>query len=206
MKIKTIAAICRKNKAFCLYDSITRDGEVGTQWLGDGRAIYPLQGLPRLEEDSIYTMFDITEKQQDKITFRYETLPEGINFADTDQCENCLDDQKLEVVLDGRILKPLHTQQGVVFIDTAYLAPFADVVDMLELYERVTPSGQIHIAAKLGMFLAGIILPYDIIRKEFVDQLGGLWEQCRFALDNKERRKAEREAAAPAVPEQTNFE
>lgn len=202
MKIKTIAAICRKNKAFCLYDSITRDGEVGTQWLGDGRAIYPLQGLPLLEEDSIYTMFDITEKQQDKITFRCETLPEGINFSNTDQCENILDDQKLEIALDGRILKPLQTQQGIVFIDAAYLAPFADVMDLLELYERVTTSGQIYIAAKLGMFLAGVILPYDIIRKEFVEQLGGLLKQCRFALENKERRKAEQEAA---VPEQTNF-
>lgn len=202
MKIKTVAALCKKNKAFCLYDSVTREGEVGTQWLGDGFSAYPLQGLPLLEEESIYTMFDITDKQQEKITFRRDALPKGINFGDTDACENVIEDEKLSFAVDGKILRPLHTQQGITFIDAAYLAPFSDVADMLELYERVTPGGHIYIAAKTGFLLAGIIFPYDLVRKEFVEKLADLLKQCRFALSEKERRAAE---VAGTDQEQMNF-
>lgn len=201
MKIKAVAAICKKNKRFCLYDSITESGGDGAQWLGDGFCAYPLQGLPRLEEESIYTMFDITDKQQDKIIFRRDALPEGINFKDTDACENILEDEKLSFAVDGKVLRPLHTQQGITFIDAAYLAPFADVADMLELFERVTPGGQIYIAAKTGLLLVGIIFPYNLIREEFVEKLEDLLRQCRFALAEKQRRAKE----PGADPEQTHF-
>lgn len=141
MKVKTLAALCRKNKAFCLYDRVTASGEVSGQWLGDGRAVYPIAGLPYLEEESIYTLFDITDKQQSKILFRHEPLPGGINFEDVDPDEQPLDREKLSLAVDGKILEPLQTRRGVVFIDATYLSPLADAADMLELYERHTEAG-----------------------------------------------------------------
>lgn len=197
MKIKTLAALCRKNKAFCLYDSQTESGEDGGQWLGDGRAAYPIAGLPYLEEESIYTLFDITDKQQSKILFRHEPLPGGINFEDVDPAEQPLEREKLSLAVDGKILEPLQTRRGVVFIDAAYLSPLADAADMLELYERRTEAGGTYIAAKLGLLLVGIIFPYDLIREEFVEKVETLLRQCRVALEDKKRRAEiqEREGA-----------
>ena len=48
MKIKSIAAICKKRHTIALYDE--RDGR--TQWIGDGMAIYPLYGMPELDEET----------------------------------------------------------------------------------------------------------------------------------------------------------
>ena len=45
MKLKKVLSICKTNGFYYLYDRIDRSGEI-TQWLGDGYALYPLDGLP----------------------------------------------------------------------------------------------------------------------------------------------------------------
>lgn len=51
MKLKKVLSICKANGLYYLYDRIDRSGEI-TQWLGDGYALYPLDGLPILDEES----------------------------------------------------------------------------------------------------------------------------------------------------------
>lgn len=81
MKLKKVLSICKTNGLYYLYDRIDRSGEI-TQWLGDGYAIYPLDGLPILDEESFCAVFDITGKQREKILFRHERLPEHLNVED----------------------------------------------------------------------------------------------------------------------------
>lgn len=81
MKLKKVLSICKANGLYYLYDRIDRSGEI-TQWLGDGYAIYPLDGLPILDEESFCAVFDITGKQREKILFRHERLPEHLNVED----------------------------------------------------------------------------------------------------------------------------
>ena len=58
MKLKKVLSICKTNGLYYLYDRIDRSGEI-TQWLGDGYALYPLDGLPILDEESFCAVFDI---------------------------------------------------------------------------------------------------------------------------------------------------
>lgn len=81
MKLKKVLSICKANGLYYLYDRIDRSGEI-TQWLGDGYALYPLDGLPILDEESFCAVFDITGKQREKILFRHERLPEHLNVED----------------------------------------------------------------------------------------------------------------------------
>lgn len=97
MKLKKVASLCGKTKMFCLYDRAERD-DVVSQWLGDGYAIYPITGLPYMDEENIYSMFDISAKQQEKIIFRHGPAPEGINLDDVDPTERRLSDDGLSVV------------------------------------------------------------------------------------------------------------
>ena len=105
MKLKKVASICSKTKIFCLYDREESGGEV-SQWLGDSSAIYPITGLPYMDEENIYSMFDISAKQQEKIIFRHQHAPEGINLSDTDPTEHRIDEESLSLVYDGGVLKP----------------------------------------------------------------------------------------------------
>lgn len=191
MKIKTLAALCKKAGVFYLYDRITDNGEIAEQWLGTGVAIFPLHGLPYMQENNLFTLFDITDKQQEKIYFRHEQLPtKAINFEDMDPNENILDREKLTIGHAGKVLRPLQTRRGLVFIDTAQLQPLADLVDTLELYERETEAGGTYIAAKSGFMLVGVIMPYNIVEKGFVEQVESLAKQCRVAFEAKERARA----------------
>ncbi|MEY8575677.1 hypothetical protein AALD01_15100 [Oscillospiraceae bacterium 21-37] len=79
--------------------------------------------------------------------------PEGINFEDTDANEKMIERDNLSIIFSGHTLKPLQTRRGLVFIQSRYLSPVSDVLDVLELYERFTPNGTPYIVAKAG-FLA----------------------------------------------------
>lgn len=192
MKLKKVASICSRSNFFCLYDRQEADGEV-SQWLGDSSAIYPIQGLPYMDEENIYSMFDISAKKQEKIVFRHQRAPEGINLSDTDPTERRVDEEGLSLIYDGGMLKPLQTRRGISFIQSKYLSPLDDVADMVQLYERVTPHGMTYIVAKTGLFLAAVIMPYSVINEKFVNQLSALAQQCRRALEIQQ-------AAATADP------
>lgn len=48
MKIKKAFDICKKNKVISIFSN-----EKGEQWLSDGYVVYPIFGLPELNEDYI---------------------------------------------------------------------------------------------------------------------------------------------------------
>lgn len=58
MKLKKVLSICKTNGLYYLYDRIDRSGEI-TQWLGDASALYPLDGLPILDEESFLSLIHI---------------------------------------------------------------------------------------------------------------------------------------------------
>ena len=55
MKIKSIAAICKKNKNIAIFERYSDDGDILTQYIGDGSAVYPVIGLPPLDAESLLT-------------------------------------------------------------------------------------------------------------------------------------------------------
>ena len=199
MKIKSIAAICKKNKQVVLFNRYSDSGTL-SQYIGDGNAVYPISCLPELDEESILTIFDVPEKQREDWLVRYRDIPEGISFEDTDATEKIIEQGNLSIVYSGKTLKPLQTRRGLVFIESRYLSPVSDVLDVLELYERVTPFGAPYIVAKAGFLLQAVIMLCDVISAQFVQRLQELTRQCAVSLDLREQ---EREQAArdPTIAE-----
>lgn len=191
MKLKKVAALCSKTGIFYLFDKISEGGEI-RQWLGDGRAIYPLSGLPILDDENLCAMFDIPEKKRRKCSFHRTAMPEALNVEDWAEGELALNDDWPTVEDNGYVLKPLSTREGIVFIQNAYLAPLEDMADYLQLYERRTESGQTYIVAKNGMEIAAVISPVDSINRAFVEKLEDLARKCRLELEaRREREKRE---------------
>lgn len=184
MKLKKVASLCKQTGVYRLYDRISESGEI-TQWLGDGYAAYPLDGLPILDEESLCAVFDITEKQREKLIIRRDTLPESLNVDDVTPNELIIREKNLSVTYDGRGLKPLRTRNGIIFIQGKYLSPLDDVIDMVQFYERVTSSGTPYIVAKTGLLIAAVIFPYSAVSEPFVEELEELARQCRRELDTR---------------------
>lgn len=90
MKIKSIAAICKKNKNIAIFERYSDDGDILTQYIGDGSAVYPVIGLPPLDAESLLTIFDVPEKDRDNYFVKTLGVPaadyqEGEQHGDTIQ-------------------------------------------------------------------------------------------------------------------------
>ena len=73
---------------------------------------------------------------------------------------------------------------GKVKIQKKYLAPLEDVLDVVQLYERVTPDGQTYVAAKAGLLIAAVIFPYRLVTEKFVNRLEEITRESRRALND----------------------
>lgn len=141
MKIKNIAAICKKNKTIVLFEKHSESGDTVIQYISDGGAAYPVTGLPPLDTESVLTIFDVPEKDRDKYIVRTMGIPEGINFEDTDADEKPIEGEALSIVYSGKVLKPLQTRRGLVFIESRYLSP---VLDVLEEYRNGRSASEVY--------------------------------------------------------------
>lgn len=181
-----------------MIDKRNLGGVLVAQYLSDGSAVYPISGLPELDEESILTIFDVQEKERDKWIVKRSAIPAGICLDDVAAVERPVEEDSISIAYGGMILRPLQTTHGLVFIDSRYLAPVSDVLDVLELYERTTKSGTPYIVAKAGFLLQAVIMPFDVINEKFVDGMKDLAAQCGTALDMKKWRQAKEAAAANA--------
>ena len=182
------------------------DGDILTQYIGDGSAVYPVVGLPQLDKESLLTIFDVPEKDRDNYFVKTLGVPAGISFEDTDETERHVEREGISIIYSGRTLKPIRTTRGLVFIESRYLSPVADVLDVLELYERRTAEGAPYIVAKAGFLLQAVIMPYDVINQQFVESLQSLTRECEFSLSEKERREREaRDRFTFTEPEQCSL-
>lgn len=181
MKLKKVGAICNADGHFYLMDQKDDEGNIVYQWLGDGKAVYPMVGLPVMDVENICAMFDISEKRRDKLVMREMDAPDTMRWEDTDPLERQLDDPKLCLRYDGMELLPLKTTAGVTFIQEKYLLPL-DGLEYMQLYERKTTAGGMYIVAKIGMILQAVIMPMDLPNMEFMNTLNELMQQCRDAV------------------------
>lgn len=202
MKFKTLAALCKRNHRFIVYDLICPDtGELTEQWMGDGRAAYALESLPALSESVLCAMLDITAKQKENIFFSHTAAPtESISFRDFDQGEKLVEPQEVRIIVGGYELISFMTRQGLVFIDAEYITPLTDVADNIEYYHRVSGDNRPYIVAKVGMFMVAVIMPHKIVKEELIAQLELIAHQSRQALDRPANYTESGECPLPSDP------
>ena len=111
MKIKSIAAICKKNKNIAIFERYSDDGDILTQYIGDGSAVYPVVGLPQLDKESLLTIFDVPEKDRDNYFVKTLGVPAGISFEDTDETERHVEREGISIIYSGRTLKPIRSEK-----------------------------------------------------------------------------------------------
>lgn len=166
MKIKTIEALCKARGTIYLADA------EGVQWISDGVAVYPLYGMPQLDESNIFTMFDIPDEKRGKYMFDDSgRIAHTVNLSDNADGERQVQQSDILLQSGGYILMPIKTSKGIVYINKKYLAPFADSENGVMLYERIAPDGTVYIAVKTGFFLSGVISPVNIMNKSFAEEL-----------------------------------
>jgi hypothetical protein len=142
MKIKSIAAICKKNKNIAIFERYSDDGDILTQYIGDGSAVYPVVGLPQLDKESLLTIFDVPEKDRDNYFVKTLGVTAGISF-ETQTKRKARRAGRISIIFRKNLEADPHNERAGIH-RKRYLSPVADVQDELELYERRTTVARLH--------------------------------------------------------------
>lgn len=181
MKIKKAFDICKKNKNISIFCN-----DVGEQWLSDGYAVYPIFGLPQLNEDYICKLYDINDAQRDKIRFTISQTKPLIDVEDCSADETPAEMWDISIIYDGKVMLPISTAEGLMFIDRTYLNPFTDTPnETMMLTLRKDIKGTPYFAVEFGMVAYGFICAYEIVDDDFVKQLRSLYFESEIILKNK---------------------
>ncbi len=177
MKLKAVEKLCKKRGVVYLFDEpavveYVEEEEIKSpprQWMGDGAALYPLDGVPYLDEGGVYAIFDVNDKQRDKLRVSHrEYMPGDVCFDDVCPGEVALEIVNLKLSLGGTELILLKDAAGhLMTIDAEYKKPFDNWKDC-QLCRRVTPGGTTYVAVMGGYLLRGLIWPYMAVDERAV--------------------------------------
>lgn len=159
MKIKKIGSLCKGAGQCRLFTELTEAGEIRRQWISDGRAMWPVSGLPLLRESNLSTLFDFSPKQTESIVTSEAEMPDRLSgiLHDAREWEAPRQESFLRVRTNGAELMALTAGARVIWLDADELRPCWTNETRLVL--RELPDGEIAVAALDGMFLCGIVFP-----------------------------------------------
>lgn len=181
MKIKKAFETCKKQGMIYIFRN-----EYDEQYLSDGVAVYPVFDLPKLNEDYICRLYDITDSQRNKIEFNiFERLP-AMDLSDVTDSETPAAIWDISLIYNGANIIPITTDEGVMFINQLYLKPFTDMPqNEMQITKRVDESSTPYFCIKFGMVAYGFIYPIQVVNKEFVKKIQSLYEQSKIVLLNQ---------------------
>ncbi len=180
MKLKAITKLIKDNKF--IY---TVEESEAAFWLGNGTAIYLVDGLPIMTNEQLMVMFEIPEKDIPKYNFSNNK-----KFTEQIERKDCIDAESIAEVLPmsirycGYSLVLLKTEMGLVCIEEQYLKPLATLDKGFELYLRYTNESKPYIVAKEGLFLRAVILPCNVVDKFFLNAVEAIRKLAETALGN----------------------
>jgi len=185
MKIKGLAAICKARKRIYIYEKWT--GNICTQWIGDGRAMYPIYNLPYMIEPNVQTLFDIPEDKKPEYTVELKGLPDYLSDMFTDNFNEEKEVQKIypQITIKTVPVIPMLTSTGIIFVKQQYLSALSDELEPLEYFER-TIGSQTFIAIKTGFTIKALVASTLRLDKDFVENLESLAIQCRIKFIDEE--------------------
>lgn len=153
MKIQAIRKACLARGVFYVFN---RPG--GQQFLSNGVAAWPVDGI-RVTEGMIPALFDLNEKQQQKLSIHeMETVDERFTIEPMPG-ETILEDMGL-VWSAGTLLRALKNENGLLLIDTAQTRPGENKDGNFIYTERRSRPGQAPLVACYGdMLVSALVVP-----------------------------------------------
>lgn len=161
MKIKSAVSICLRNETLNLWDETVGETGEARQWIGDGTGMYLLEGMPYLDENTVFRVFDITEKKQEKLYFKKEAFPVTVDPDDHKRDDVEAEPGALSINYGGNTYVPYSGGGKLVYINREYMAPFQDKREGLSLTIREMEDGTPYLVVMFGLLTIGIIMPLD---------------------------------------------
>lgn len=178
MKIKKLAAICKKKKRAIIYERQIDDTDAVQQYISDGYAIYPVFGLPRLDKENLLTIFDVDQSEWNKWHVSIRDTAPDVYVQDVWPQEQPIGRFYQPIVHSGDLLKSVQICGETVFFNDAYMDPVRDGENLL-YYGRANLNRQPVIVVKSGLLLQAAIMPVEIANEDWLEMMEEMLAGCR---------------------------
>lgn len=182
MKIKKAFDICKK-----MHEISTFTVPGCEQWLTNGLAAWPLCGVPELSEEYICQLYDINDKQREKISFHINMeIPKNYCFNDSDRFEVPAQPLNTDIAIKGKgILRPLLFERGLVLIEKIFMEPLTDSQEEdITYWIRYADTDNIYVAVKVGLLLYAIIVPTDLADTDYTE-IKSIYTAATATMNNR---------------------
>ena len=188
MKLKKVAALCKKNKRAIILNQ-EKEGEIVAQYISNGYAIFPLYELPTLDKRNLLTIFDVESDKWDEWFVSERKLNTSyMNPEDWDSTEDRIKHLYPPVIWQGTQLMICGLpNREIMIIDADSLGP----VDSAEAdyYFRENEKGVKYLTVKEGLLLTAVIYPYqfkaDDLFERFLNEITTLGNCLRETRTNE---------------------
>lgn len=178
MKIKKLAALCKKNKRAIIYERKIEGTEAVQQYISNGYAIYPVFGLPQLDKESLLTIFDVDQEDWEKWHVSIKDGAPDEYIQEIWQEEEAIERWFQPIIHNGDVIKSVYLHGKTVFFNDAFLDPIRDGENLL-YYGRFDPRGEPVIVVKSGLLLQGTIMPVKVADETWLSMMETMLEGCR---------------------------
>lgn len=161
MKVKRIGTICKARKTCILYNEDNADGVIVRQWISCGAAMWPVSGLPMLQEKHLSSLFQFEAKQAKEMRIFEDLMPDTLRevLGDWEEWEADLQESSLIVAGEGMSLSMLSSGDKNLWINRDLLLPCW--TGQTRIIRRESGLGPVA-AVMDGMLISGIILPAQL--------------------------------------------
>ena len=176
MKFSKIAMLAKRGRT-----AILMTDEEGMQWLSTGAAIYKLENMPVLDEDTVLTVMNVSDDAREKwyTSIKEDEIGFLNGYVDGDE-EITAEDAGISIIYNGYLLTPIYTMNGMIWIDAELLAPTEKKdMDYRRFFVRNVGKHRA-IAVKEAMILTAVIMEFDTWKSgDLSDGLKTLVERCK---------------------------
>lgn len=159
MKIKALANYCKQTKSVVLLDQYDESGVLQRQYVQAGSAVFPLDGLPLLNEDTLIAILDIpADERCDWVVQRTNAQCALSYVQDNEENDQLSELAGITFSANGYDLQPVYTPYGLVTIDSSTRRVIADSRKTAQYFARLI-NGNVTIIVKNGFMLIAAIVP-----------------------------------------------
>ena len=186
MRFSKIAALAKREKT-----AIQMSATDAVQWLSTGAPVYMLERMPPLQADTALTVMGIPEDKKDAWLSVIREDKGGLleNDAPGEE-EVTADNAGISVIYGGKLLMPIYTMMGMVWIDVELLAPTdRKEAGYRRFFIRELKNGGRAVAVKEGMILKAVIMECRVEGNDLADALETLSGRYRLQKTMEERKE-----------------
>lgn len=160
MRIKALAQAAKEDEMIWLLDDVNDEGEIVRQFVMlPGRAVFPLDGMPILEKETLLAVMDVPADKRCEYEVARSVMNDALRemVADAKDSDEVVERGLITISMNGKTLLPVISDEKAYFVGYDLLKVLADMKG-LSIAQRVVDKSKVFVVLH-GMVNVACLMP-----------------------------------------------